>query len=51
MAEKTEVKKNVLTYTGLNKLEDELRKNAKEFGDKKGITREMLELLKIYKSS
>ena len=35
----------------LNKLEDELRKNAKEFGDKKGITREMLELLKIYKSS
>lgn len=40
-----------LRTISLNKLEDELRKNAKEFGDKKGITREMLELLKIYKSS
>lgn len=35
----------------LNKVEDELRKNAEEFGDKRGITREMLELLEIYKSN
>ena len=35
----------------LNKVEDELKKNAEEFGDKKGIAREMLELLEIYKSN
>lgn len=32
----------------LNKVEDELRKNAEKFGDKRGITREMLELFEIY---
>lgn len=35
----------------LNKVKDELKKNAEEFGDKRGITREMLELFEIYKSN
>ena len=40
-----------LRFIPLNKVEDELRKNAEEFGDKRGITREMLELFEIYKSN
>ena len=39
-----------LTYIPLNKVEDELTKNANEYGDKKGIAKEMLEIFKIYKS-
>ena len=35
----------------LNKVEDELKKNAEEFDDKRGIAREMLELFEIYKSN
>lgn len=35
----------------LNKVEDELRQNAEEFGDKRGIAREMLELFEVYKSN
>ena len=38
-----------LRYIPLEKIEEELIKNANEFGDKKGIAKEMLELLKIYK--
>ena len=40
-----------LRYIPLNKVEEELKKNSEEFGDKRGITREMLELLEIYKSN
>ena len=40
-----------LRFIPLNKVEDELRKNAEEFGDKRGIAREMLELFEIYKSN
>lgn len=40
-----------LRYIPLNEVEDELRKNAEEFGDKHGIAREMLELFEIYKSN
>lgn len=39
-----------LRYIPLEKVEDELNKNALKYGDKKGITKEMLELLKIYKN-
>lgn len=38
-----------LRHINLSKVEDELRKNSKEYGDKNGIEREMLELFKIYK--
>lgn len=37
-----------LKYIPLDNLEEELIRNAKEFGDKQGIAREMLELLKVY---
>lgn len=40
-----------LRFIPLNKVEDELRKNAEELGDKCGIAREMLQLLEIYKSN
>lgn len=40
-----------LRYIPMDKLEDELKKNKEDFGDKRGIAREMLELLEIYKSS
>lgn len=39
-----------LRYIPLDKVEKELELNAKEYGDKKGIAAEMLELFKIYKS-
>lgn len=38
-----------LKYIPLKNVEKELLNNAKKFGDKKGITKEMLKLLKIYK--
>lgn len=38
-----------LRYIPLDQVEKELKKNAEEYGDKKGITREMLEVLTIYK--
>lgn len=38
-----------LRYIPLNKIEEELIKNAEKYGDKRGITREMLELFSIYK--
>lgn len=40
-----------LRYIPLEKVEEELIRNSAEFGDKKGIAKEMLELLKVYKSS
>lgn len=39
-----------LRYIPLSNVEEELKKNAEEFGDKKGITREMLELFSLYKN-
>lgn len=39
-----------LTYIPLSKVEEELTKNVNEYGDKKGIAKEMLEIFKIYKS-
>lgn len=38
-----------LRYIPLSDVEDVLRKNAEEYGDKRGIAREMIELLEIYK--
>ena len=40
-----------LRYIPLEIVEEELKKNTAEYGDKKGITREMLELFKIYKNN
>lgn len=40
-----------LRYIPLTNVEDELRKNAEEYGDKKGIAREMIELFNVYKES
>ncbi len=40
-----------LRYISLENIEEELKRNADEFGDKKGIAREMLELIDVYKSS
>ena len=40
-----------LRYIPLENVENELRKNADEYGDKRGIAREMLELFDIYKSN
>lgn len=40
-----------LRYINLDTVEEELKKNAIEFGDTKGITREMLDLLAIYKKN
>lgn len=40
-----------LRYIPLENIETELQKNAEEYGDNKGIAREMLELIKIYKDS
>ena len=39
-----------LRYIPLSNVEEELKKNAEEYGDKKGIAREMLELLSLYKN-
>mgnify|MGYP003298124226 CR=1 FL=1 len=39
-----------LRYIPLSNVEEELKKNAEEFGDKKGIAREMLELFSLYKN-
>lgn len=38
-----------LRYIPLSKVEEELEKNINEYGDKKGIGKEMLELFKAYK--
>ena len=39
-----------LQYINLNDVENILKNNVKKFGDKHGITKEMLELLKYYKN-
>lgn len=39
-----------LRYIPLSHVEEELRKNAKEYGDKLGIAKEMLQLFEIYKT-
>jgi radical SAM superfamily enzyme YgiQ (UPF0313 family) len=39
-----------LRYIPLDKVEEELNKNIKEYGDTKGICREMLDVFEIYKS-
>ena len=39
-----------LRYIPIDNVEEELRRNAEEYGDTKGIAREMLELFKIYKN-
>lgn len=40
-----------LRYIPLTNVEEELRKNAEEYGDKKGIAREMIELFGVYKTT
>lgn len=40
-----------LRYIPLTNIEEELRKNAEEYGDKKGIAREMIELFGVYKTT
>ena len=40
-----------LRYIPLTNVEEELRKNAEEYGDKKGIAREMIELFGVYKKT
>ncbi len=40
-----------LRYIPLTKVEEELRKNANEYGDKKGIAREMIDLFDVYKTT
>lgn len=39
-----------LRYIPLSNVEEELKKNAEEYGDKKGIAKEMLELFSLYKN-
>ena len=49
----TEIEKDgnfELRYIPVNDVEEELKENAEKYGDKKGITKEMLELLSIYKN-
>ena len=38
-----------LRYISLENIEDVLNNNIKQYGDKKGISKEMLELIKLYK--
>ena len=38
-----------LRYVSLDNIEEELKNNVEEYGDSRGITCEMLELLEIYK--
>ena len=40
-----------LRYIPLTNVEEELRKNAEEYGDKKGIAREMIDLFGVYKTT
>ena len=40
-----------LRYIPSTNVEEELRKNAEEYGDKKGIAREMIELFGVYKTT
>ncbi|MBQ4584061.1 MAG: NUDIX hydrolase [Bacilli bacterium] len=40
-----------LRYIPLSEVEDVLRANAEEYGDKKGIAREMIELFEVYKTT
>ena len=37
-----------LRYINLNDIENELKNNASKYGDKKGIAKEMLELINVY---
>lgn len=39
-----------LRYIPLANVEEKLRKNAKEYGDKRGIAKEMIELFRVYKA-
>lgn len=39
-----------LRYIPINDVEEELKENVQKYGDKKGITKEMLEILNLYKS-
>ena len=39
-----------LRYIPVNDVEEELKENVQKYGDKKGITKEMLEILNLYKS-
>lgn len=40
-----------LRYIPYDNVEEELQKNAEEFGDEYGIAKEMLKLLRVYKSN
>jgi len=40
-----------LRYVSLDSLEEELNNNVSKYGDKKGITKEMLELIRVYKKA
>lgn len=40
-----------LRYIPLNKVEEELKKNVREFGDPHGIAKEMLNLFEVYKEN
>lgn len=40
-----------LRYVSLDDVEDVLRKNAEDYGDKRGIAREMIDLFGVYKDS
>lgn len=40
-----------LRYISLENVENELERNAEEFGDKRGIAKEMLRLFNVYKNS
>lgn len=39
-----------LRYISLDKIEEELKDNVNKYGDSKGITREILEVINIYKN-
>ena len=40
-----------MRYIPLSDVENVLRANAEEYGDKKGIAREMIDLFSVYKES
>lgn len=40
-----------LRYISLDRVENELIDNVQKYGDEQGITREMLELFKLYKNT
>lgn len=51
LTEKEKEGKFELRYIPLDNVEEELKKNAKEFGDPHGITKEMLKLFEVYKEN